>query len=309
MMKNILYALCLVVLMIGCRPLKKEEVTPESKTMEITSIAQTDDNKNLNDALDNALTGLKDGFSGAARMDAVEKSGVVVDYSKFKTEKTITYTYDGITNENGAIKSGKIVVKLESGAKFEDKGSIYSATFQAFSTKISGTTIKLEGSLKATNVSGGNAWLTIFGWPGYTNPVIEKIRGSATATIDTSKAATWQFARTTTVARKDTLWTISIDGDTSINGFTKVIDWGTNRYGEIYYKEMTEPFLISSNCGGLFAFLRPSGGKCKITVEKKDKSKYFINWSWLIDTVGCGNGFSLSVSDDKKNEWNFSAKY
>jgi hypothetical protein len=312
-MKKILLGGALASLLISC---KKTEVAPttsvkaDSATVKVASATQTDDNKNLNDGVDNAMNGVKDGFSAAgARIDMTEKCGVTIDYTKYSDTKTITYTYDGSCNDNGAVKSGKIVVILVKGAKFEEKGASYTAKFEAFSTQINGKTIYLEGSLIATNVTGGNAWLTIFGWPGYTSPVIEKVKGSATAKIDTSKAATWEFARTTTVSRVDSTWKISIAGDTSVNGYTKVIDWGSNRYGESYYKEMTEPFEISSKCGGLLAFYRPSGGKCKITVERSDKAKYFIDWAWLLNSQGCSNGIGLTVSDESKNSWNLTVKY
>ncbi|MDX2191293.1 MAG: hypothetical protein SFY32_15680 [Bacteroidota bacterium] len=302
----------------GCKP-KAKDPAPTASVTETASAQQTDDNKSINDGLDNAINSVRDGLSNSnanGRSEIVADCGVVIDYRKFKTEKTITYTYDGTDCKNaGIIRRGTIVVKLLAGNKYSEQGAKYSADFQAFTITINGKSIALQGTVYNTNTTGGEPWGVILGpWVtalgvNYKSTVIEVTRGTANASINNVSIAGWSIAKKTTFSRVDTTWSIAFDGDTSLNGYNKVLEWGNNRYGETFYKEMTTPFSVTSKCGGFLAFLRPSGGVCKMTVIKADKKKYYINWEWLLSTSGCAEGYKLSISDDDKNSWSTTVLY
>jgi hypothetical protein len=303
----------IVAIFYGCNI--KSNVEPEntiSSTEQTKSKAQNEDSKNFGDYLKDATDNLNSGFGSAGRLDASEaQCGLKIDYSQFKANKTITYTFDG-TSCNGIVRSGKAIVKLVNGQKFEDQNATWTIKFEAYSAVINGKKINMDADFTCKNVTGGSAWGVILGpWitalgVNYKPIVKEKLTGIAFLKLDTTALTrTWNINRLATVSRVDSDWTISLDGDTSINGYNKVIEWGETRFGDTFYKEMQSPLAINSKCD----WWRPTSGKCKHTVIKPSNKKYFINSEFLFDAKGCGNAFKLDVSDENNNSWNATLYY
>ena len=310
-MKKSIILFISVIFIVSCK--QNSDVAPGSNVVRGFVTDQTSNDKNLTDAIVSGLNGIKSGFLNASTsLGIVTLTCATINYKEFgyTNTKTITYSYDKPCSDSGVVKLGEIRVILQNDSSFEAKDAVYTVEFKKFSITINGKSgIKdLDGTFTVTNTSGGNAWAQKLnpknGVPRIT--VTELIKGQAKCLVSIAgEVISSQFAYKTTTYRDTLTWSMTLDGDTSVNEIKKVMAWGNGRDGITYYKTVTQPYSFTRTCG----LFRPTSGKSTTTLVKGDGSKYSINAASILNTTGCGSGFTLAVADDKKNTWNYTVGY
>lgn len=165
----------------------------------------------------------------------------------------IKITYYGQNLEKTKGRHGIVYVKfeLDSSGKvvpWKIKGTTIVLTFDQYEVVYllkANKSIWLNGTCTITNTSGGTLGnisdSTLV--PG--NILTDKVRAQLTFTHDdhVAKIQTWpwNFNRTRTFSLKDTNVVVSIKGDTTLNGISNVVSWGTARSESPFYTEATTP--------------------------------------------------------------------
>lgn len=169
-------------------------------------------------------------------------SGATIDDSTFIGEKKIVITYNGNSADNKRNRTGTITVQLTSGANWGEVGAVLTITYSNFKVVniASGKSIVLNGQHIITNISGVRSFV---------NPsVTHKVRGNMTLTFDGGKSLSWQVARRRISTVAGTTYTITISGDTTLNGTNNIVVWGVNRNESSFYTQINTPVVYSSTC-------------------------------------------------------------
>ncbi|MFC2176374.1 hypothetical protein ACFLR1_05335 [Bacteroidota bacterium] len=198
--------------------------------------------------------------------------GVTVDKSKLD-QKIIVFTFDGKTScfTPSRIRSGKIIVELVSGNRWQDAGAVLKQTFVNFKiTRLSDDRkIEFNGIKTLENVNG-HKWFQFFA--GTTEFLYKSRANEMKITLDDSQNATWSHARKVSwsfVNGSTPYVEFSAQGDTTINGYDNVDSWGVNRYGKNFTTFYTQPLTSNTNCG-LWRF------KSGQLIHAVDKKKYTL---------------------------------
>jgi hypothetical protein len=285
-MKKTIKLLSLSVLFIGltltsCKK-KTTEVDDTVKEDDETSIftehsndVTTSDNSadmSIDDA-ENVLSPTSlSGFKGT-EVNAFAICGANVDTSAITSAKTITITYTGNSCDNLRSRSGSMVIKLVSGAKWRDAGAVISITYNNFkvTTLSNNKSTILNGTHQITNVSGG--LVPRIGIAPNPTTIIRKIRGiNMSITFDDNTVRSWSAARLRTWTGSAGIPTgLTITGDTTLNGVANTIVWGTNRAGKTFTTVVNTPVVVNSSCG----WFSPVSGKKTHTINNRISSITF----------------------------------
>lgn len=78
--------------------------------------------------------------------------------------------------------------------------------------------------------------------------VTHTVRGNMTVTFDGGRSLSWQIARRRVSTAVGAVYTITISGDTTVNGINNVAVWGLNRNSTMFYTQISSPIVFSSTC-------------------------------------------------------------
>lgn len=177
-------------------------------------------------------------------------------------------TFDGTTICEGKIRSGGLRLRLVDyslGSRWRMAGSVLKLDFINFGvTKtIDSKSIRLNGSLHYSNVSGGTIMEMILGINNV-SAVSHLAEGTdISVTFDDGTLRFMNISRKISYDFLNKFLSIKIEGAGNVNGLTNVESWGQTRAGDIFTSQVTEPISLNTNC-----FLwRPVAGRALLKVD------------------------------------------
>jgi hypothetical protein len=289
----ILFAIA-ILLVSSCR--KDNSSSDESISAEdsgnVTSAlnSSTDDAANAVGGI-NSLSGKTDG--------ALSICGYTIDSTQ-KPSGIITINFDGTTCNNVS-KTGSIVATLEnftSGTRWKDAGAVLKLEFQNVKvTKISsGKSLTLSGTHYITNTTGGVAWKVLQGLA--TSTVTHKhVADNFTITFDDGTQRVWSVRRSRTFSVSGQVISVTVTGDTTINGQANVEAWGTNRKGNTFTTAVTTAISSNNTCG----YYKPVTGELNHIVSNKSMNVLFgVDASGTQVSSSCPYGVKITYTGPNK---------
>jgi hypothetical protein len=175
-------------------------------------------------------------------------------------------------------------VQLVSGNKWSDVGAQLRITYTNLRiTQISsGKSITLNGYHQLTNVTGGKAFVDA--------SVVQTVRGEMQVSFDNATSRNWQVARKRVVNFNNGNYDITISGDTTVLGMNNIVIWGTNRNGNEFYTQISQPIVFNSTCPG-----KPvSGVKIHKKLAREITVTFGVDASGMPVSGSCPYGFKIN---------------
>ena len=201
--------------------------------------------------------------------------GASIDSSQI-TSGIVTMNFDGVTVCNNRKRSGSVkatIVNFVGGVRWKDPGAVLQLLYTDYKiTRASdGASIKFNGTLSITNVTGGNLVYLLLGLAPNTTNLIHRVEGnSINVTFDDTKTATWNINRQYTYTKYMNGSTPVIEckgeGMGTNSGLSNLENWGTTRDGDDFTSQVSEPVIWNTTCG-LYA---PVTGVLIIAVAAKE---------------------------------------
>lgn len=272
----------------SCKKDKTDDSTDDSSEELSISSDESGFSAETEQALQDANTVLSGSSLAGAKVAAVSICGATIDSSQ-KANGIITLSFDGTSTciYSTRTRSGSITLSLPAGTKWADAGAKLTVTFNNYKvTRISdGKSITLSGSKVVTNVNGGLARNLTSG-----SSLVHTIRGSITVTFDDNSQRSWQIARKRTTSLSGSVYSIKIEGDTTVSGNTNIDVWGTNRYGNMFYASLTNPVVYSSACN----YHAVSGEVVHQGLLRTVTATFGVDQSGNAVSSGCPYGYKVS---------------
>jgi hypothetical protein len=184
------------------------------------------------------------------RVTALCNATISID--SISNPRTVTITYNGLNCAGTRSRTGTVVASMPAGVKWKDAGAVLTVTITNLKiTRVSdGKYITLNGTKTITNVTGGRlidlpAMGTIIHTVSSSNMSLKFDTSSMIRNWNIAKKRTFSFTGTpgTTGAI-----TITTTGNHTIGGNNKVVEWGTNRFGNAFITSIEHPLTVRSNC-------------------------------------------------------------
>ncbi|MFH0893491.1 MAG: hypothetical protein V2A54_03555 [Bacteroidota bacterium] len=211
----------------------------------------------------------------AAAMTSGNVCGATVD-TTLKTSGIVTLNFDGVTVCNNRKRAGSVkatIIDYATGKRWKDPGCVLQLDYTNYKvTRASdGENIKFNGTLRITNVTGGNLILLLLGWTPNETSLVHQVEGTGIQiTFNEDKTATWNISRKYTYTKSmngsTTVITCTGEGTGSNNGLSTLENWGTTRDGDDFTSQVTEPVVWNTTCG----LSAPVTGKLVIAVTSKE---------------------------------------
>jgi hypothetical protein len=277
----------------GC---KKESTTDDSvaagDAANISSaLSSTSDDADNAMSTNHAVSGKTEGlvfetFCGAS---------VVVD-SNGTNPGTATITYSGTDCSGKLSRTGTVTAQLLNypTTHWKDAGATLVLTYDVSVTVIAtGLTYKITGTHNIENVNGGLAYQVMDGLT--TTPVVRKHTcNNATITFPDGSQRLWSFNRTRTFSNTGSNPTITMTGDSTVDGIPNVAQWGTNRNNEAFYAAIPTPISSDYACN----FFHPTTGEYLHHVANRTVTvMYGVNLDGTQHTgSGCAYGYQMTYT-------------
>jgi len=160
---------------------------------------------------------------------------------------TIYITYDGKSCNNKHKRTGKIEIKKKVGTHWEQAGATVIYKYINFTVTRIGNNKKvtLNGTKTFVNVNGGHRWQVGTAITSY----VEKVSGSMQASFDNGTSRTWNVARQLTYTGTPGQFNLAIDGFGTSSDYQNLVVWGTNRAGEEFFTQISQPVVCRQACG------------------------------------------------------------
>ncbi len=281
----------------GC---KKESTTDDSVAANDASNISTVMNS-TGDDVDNAMS-TNHSISGKTEslvFETIYGATVVID-SNGANPGTAVITYTG-TDFYGIIqRSGTITITLEgyqNGVRWRDTGAMLQIVYDLTAT-INGNTYSFAGTHYIENVYGGLAYQVMDGLVSGT--VTRKHTcNNANITFPGGSVRAWSFNRIRTFSIIYGNPTITLSGDTSVNGISNVAQWGTDRLGEAFYASIPKTISSGFACG----FFHPTAGEHVHHVANRTVTiDYGVNSDGGAFTgSGCAYGYQMTYTKGSKS--------
>ena len=205
-----------------------------------------------------AVTGVNDDSVKSYVCDAV----VTID--TIDATRNLTITYNGGNCQLTRIRTGSVVISWAKGAKWMTAGTSFTVTFNnlKITRLLDSKSITLNGTHTYTNVSGGSILALNANTPSTT--VVHTITSdNMKITFDNGTQRSWNVARKRTYSYNNGL-VIATTGTHTDGNATGISEWGTNRFGNGFTVQISQPLTISQSCawqltGGEVALLNAQG--------------------------------------------------
>jgi hypothetical protein len=160
-----------------------------------------------------------------------------------------------------------------SGIRWENPGAVLEIVYSDYKvTRASdGKSIKFNGTINLTNVTGGNLFLLYFGIEPNQTSLIHKAEGNNIQIVfDDTQTATWNINRQATYTKSmngsTVVFTCTGEGIGTHNGINNLENWGTTRDGDEFTSQVTEPVIWNTTCGAG----APVTGKMIMKIDSKE---------------------------------------
>lgn len=278
---------------------KQNDSTSPAKTTEVVyAEAQTKDVSNIETAVDEVMNNIDNQInSSGARIEDCGITNTTITGSK----KSYKFTFQTTSCTGVNSKTGEVILTLESGNRFSDAGSIWKKQYKdvVFTTK-ENKTLTLNGDVYLSNVTGG---FPVYVLLAQNSPVVHRVKSSNLSIKLDTTPATRQFS----LARKYTWTNVSnkitgtIEGDTTIGSYTKLILWGKNRFGQNFYSQLGTPAVFGLKCGS-----RPVSATRTNTIERNDGN--IVSNETISTTDACVSTYSIQLTYGN-NSFSYSLTY
>lgn len=167
----------------------------------------------------------------------------------------ITITYNGAECNGIVNRLGTVTITLldyAQGARWKSAGATLQIVYSnlVITNIISGASYTFNGTHYLTNVTGGLAYQVMDG--AVAGTVTHKhVTDNFTVTFANGLQRNWSVRRSRTFAGSGagTVRTITLAGDTMINGNNNIEMWGTNRNGDAFASSLIAPIVSDNICG------------------------------------------------------------
>ncbi|HLN53307.1 MAG TPA: hypothetical protein VK212_06325 [Lentimicrobium sp.] len=250
--KHYLFSLMLISAFISFSLLscnkEKDEKEGKDDYTSISSLSQ--DELSIEEATDESMTDVEQLLAGNAgnNKSAQDICNATIDSTEVVND-TITYyiTYDGLSCDGKRLRTGQVEVRKHVNTHFGLPGAQVNVKHINFSvTRVqTGQTIIINSNKTFTNVTGAFVFML-----GYYNidTVIHKIEGSAEITFGNNNTRSWNIARQVTFTGTAGAYVLTCEGFGSSGNYSNLSNWGTNRNGELFYTQITQPVILKQTC-------------------------------------------------------------
>lgn len=302
------------VVFTGC---KKDKVTAPSATSTTATTAATIDSQAAKSAQgasdlssvemqsDASMDDINAILNNSSLRSIAGPCNVTIDTSQ-RSAGTITIDYNGLSCDLRKRLSGSISIQLAvrggTVTNWGDVGATVGITYTNFKvTNVAdSSSITFNGSYNVTNVIGGNVFLLTSG-----DSVVHKVRGEMQITFPDNTTRTWGVSRTRTFRNQGGLTNIlgslsvTITGDTTINGNSNVSRWGTNRADEAFSVSITTPITVKA-AGSICIFKQITGEKVYRRADHTLSITHGVDANGVVVTDGsCTYGYKIVWTDDQ----------
>ena len=224
--------------------------------------------------------------------------GLTIDSSQ-ASQHILTLVYDSTTYCSSRIRAGKIKIQLTRGAYWGEVNSQLTFTYMDFRViyfiNNQPHQVVFNGVKTLDNLDG-NDWLSFLaGSPLHyreraLNISVNYDNGAATATWNSARLTQWNYS----TAHLGTL-TFTASGDSSVNGYSSVDSWGTNRFGQTFTTNYNSSLVSNSYCG----LWKPISGELTHHVNGHDFIFTLgVNPDGSPRTGDCGYGLKVTWTPD-----------
>lgn len=246
------------LLFTACKKNNKDAVTDSITESQVQSddqaavAAQTDDiSTDASTVVENVIA-----VSGRGPLNYfAPPCNAAITYDTLNAAKTITITYNGVNCAGTLTRTGVVTISIPAGVEWKNQGA--QLTITSTNLKITRMrdqkSITVNGSEVITNVTGGLLRnLAAIGAVTHTitSPGI-------TVSFDNGTQRSWQVARQRLFSYNNGI-VISTTGTHTEGTATGISEWGTNRFGNNFITQITDPVVIRQDCN-----FRVTGGHVK----------------------------------------------
>lgn len=159
-------------------------------------------------------------------------------------------SFDGTSCNSKKKREGMIIISLEKGTRWEDKGAIMSVQFKNYKVTdlATGRTVEMAGTQRIRNETGGSIVNMI------DNKLVHVIRTFGLVYYFDDKPKIINEAKRRTFSKIGIDYHIENSGDTTVNNYPFVAEWGQTVKLLPFNICYLEP-LIASTCGGKTKFI------------------------------------------------------
>jgi hypothetical protein len=250
MKARILYFACLTfVLAFTTTSCQKDKTIAYDYMTETTT--HSDDQSRFSGEMDgvandaNVAVELASGFTGRNENinSIICDADIVVD--TLSNPRTITITYNGTNCPGNRTRTGVVKIAMAQNVRWKNPGAVLTVTFQNLKiTRLSDNkSITVNGTETYTNVTGG----LLFNLATL-NTITHTISSSnMSVTFDNGAQRSWQVARKRVFTYNNGI-VITTTGTHTEGTLGSIAEWGTNRFGNPFTTQITNPLIIRQDC-------------------------------------------------------------
>jgi hypothetical protein len=182
-----------------------------------------------------------------------------ITYDTANGQRTVTIVYDGTNCWGNRTRNGTITISMPVGQRWKNAGAV--ATVNITDLKITrirdSKTIVLNGSATYTNVSGGllKDLATL-------QTITHTVKGNLVIDFKNGAQKTWNVSKQR-VFTYDNGIVLTTTGTYSDGTHSDIAEWGTDRFGNPFSSEITQPKVIRQDCD-----FRLVSGQNTVTIDK-----------------------------------------
>ncbi len=242
-----IFAILMAVISLNLTGCRKDKEVADPDTSSLQQLSK--DQENVESSSDDVLNDVNDVLSNGSKKDLMGfPCNVNVDSSSVVGD-TITYsiTFNGLNCAQTRTRYGNATVKRNINTPWKQAGTKVTVNYiNVVITKVStGKSVTVNGTRTLENVSGG--YLSDLGTSA--TSISHKITGQMQIKFEDNTTRTWNIARQRTFTGSLGQLVVTNDGFGSADGYSNLVWWGTNRHGELFYSQVTQPIVHKQSCG------------------------------------------------------------
>jgi hypothetical protein len=277
----------------SCKKDNLDQGTANTASLKQLSADENDVESIMNDAEEDVSTVMA-GNGGLKSTDWLPCNATLDSLAVANDTVTMYITYNGLTCNNKRMRTGKIEIKKKVGTWWPQAGAtvIYKYINYKVTRVSNNTSVTLNGTKTFENVNGGlrRQVGTLI------DSYVERISGAMQASFDNGTSRTWNVSRQITYTGTPGQLILTIDGLGTEGDYQNLVVWGTNRLGEQFYTQITQPEVCRQACdwdpvSGIKIHQIPSASQsATITYGFNDNNepisgdecptRYRLDWQW-----------------------------
>ncbi len=302
-------AIALALVFTSCRKKEMEEDDDETPTISVHTNDAQANQANLDDAYtdaDNTMSNSRTvaGMSAVSATTIFWPCDATADTSQIQ-QGIIMLTFNG-NSCNGKNRTGVVkyeLINYTSGTRWKDINAKLVLNFINFKTTRNGKVMTINGTHSIVNTSGG----LISELGGDKASVVRSVRSNnMSITFDDNSTRNWSIAKRRTWDYNGGNLKFTMTGDTTINGISNACAWGTNRKGNAFTIQVSQPVVHLKNCG----YNKPiSGIKIHHVLDRVATVTLGTNTNGDVDGASCPNNFKVEWTGKRGKQRTYIGTY